>query len=397
MGKALLIIVLGFSTIFSGVLFNMSSNQVLSSREIVKQYEKWIRRNALESAMNVASSKLYQNFVASDEGSDKSFSGVSYSLTFTDITGDSTREVKKIQAKTMATFAGETDSTIAIFMQPAYSYYHFFLFNTWPPSLEYAPGDTLTAPVHANDRIRIRGNPVFIGKVSSADNNYHPVLGGDDPKFYGGIEFGTAIIPLPDLAPITNEALNWGHSFSNELWLRFNGDGTYDYSIDNWGSSFTESIATYNGTIITDSNMDIHVEGVVDGEVTIIADRDILIEDDIVYATNPITNPNCNDYLGLIARHRVRIVENAANSNDVVIHAAIIAHHDEIVVQNYDTGGPWGTLTIVGSVVENDYLPVGTVTPTGYVMNQIYDVRLRDRTPPYFPRLDRVEQVYRSN
>ncbi|MFQ5638771.1 MAG: hypothetical protein ACE5IR_12335 [bacterium] len=395
MGKALLVIVLGFSTIFSSVLFNMSSSQVGSSQHLVAQYEKRIVRDVAESVTNVASSNLYQDFNWQSGYSNKSLSGAGYSVAITDITGDSTRETKKIQVKTLATFAGHVDSSIAIFMQPAYSYYYFYL-NNWPAALDFATGDTVTAPLHSNDRMRVSGSPVFLGKVSSSSNTFLGVLGGDTPKFYGGVEFGTQDIPLPDLTAITNEALAGGHVFNSEVWLRFNGDGTYDYSTDNWGSFLTESIANYNGTIIT-TVQDIHVEGTVDGEVTVIANRDIFIEDDIVYAANPITNPNCNDYLGLIARHRFRIVENAANSTDVVIHAAIIARHDEIVVTNYSTGGPWGTLTIIGSIAVNDYLPVGTATPTGYVLNHIYDVRLRNNTPPYFPRLSRVEQLFRSN
>ncbi len=149
---------------------------------------------------------------------------------------------------------------------------------------------------------------------------------------------------------------------------------------------------------MTTNDNDIHVEGTVDGQITILSDRDILIEDNIVYDDDPRINPNSDDYLGLIARHRVTIVENVANSSDIEIHAAIIARHDEIEVPNYSSGGPWGTLTILGSIVENDFRPYGTTTPTGYISNHIYDLRLRDRTPPYFPRLtNRIEKVYRSN
>lgn len=241
--------------------------------------------------------------------------------------------------------------------------------------------------------------------IQSSSQGYHPpmlttipVVASNDPKFYGGVEFGTPVIPLPDLGPLIATATAGGHVFANELWLRFNGTGgTYDYSTDGV-TYFTQSISDFNGTIMTTNDNDIHVEGTVDGQITILSDRDILIEDNIVYDDDPRINPNSDDYLGLIARHRVTIVENVANSSDIEIHAAIIAHHDEINVPNYDSGGPWGNLTIVGSIVENDFRPYGTTTPTGYISNHIYDLRLRDRTPPYFPRLtNRIEKVYRSN
>lgn len=141
-----------------------------------------------------------------------------------------------------------------------------------------------------------------------------PVVASNDPKFYGGVEFGTPVIPLPDLGPLIATATAGGHVFANELWLRFNGTGgTYDYSTDGV-TYFTQSISDFNGTIMTTNDNDIHVEGTVDGQITILSDRDILIEDNIVYDDDPRINPNSDDYLGLIARHRVTIVENVANA-----------------------------------------------------------------------------------
>lgn len=398
MGKALIIIVLGFSVIFGGMMFNLSANRQRSANALVAQYERLIARNAVESITNVAAAKLYADPNWTTGYSNRKYGGASYSVTVTDITGDSTYQAKTLRVLTTVGYANAVDSTESIYIQPAYSYYYFFL-NNWPPSLDYATGDTLVGPIHTNTRMRVRGDPVFFGKVTSADGTYQAVLGGDDPKFYGGVVFGTPVIPLPDLAPLANEGMAGGHTFDQELWLHFNADGSYDYSTDGWMTASSENIVSNNGIIMTEpgSNQNIHVEGVVNGRVTVFADRDIIIEDDITYASNPINDPNSDDFLGLVARHRVTIPNNAANSFDVVIHAAIIAHHDEINVPNWDTGGPWGTLTILGSIVENDFQPYGTAT-TGYAINHVYDVRLRDQTPPFFPRVpSRIELIYRSN
>ncbi len=397
MGKALIIITMGFSMIFGSLMLSLSANQQRTVAQFVTQYEHWLARNATESALNVASSKLYQDDAWRAGFTNRTFAGASWSAEVADLPGDSTTQAVRIQIRVTAGFEGAADSAQAVYMKPGYSYYQLFQ-NNWASALEFQTGDTLVGPIHANDRIRIRGNPVFLSKVSSSDGVWQALLGSDNPKFYGGAEFGTAVIPLPDLDPLTNEGLAGGHRFTQELWLRFKADGTYDYSTDGWGTEFNEALTTFNGIIMTEpgTNRDIHVEGVVNGQATVLADRDIKIEDDVVYASNPLTDPNSDDYLGLVARHRVRIVENAPNSADVIIHAAILAHHDQLHVENYNKNGPWGMLTLLGSLVQNQYRPVGTAT-TGYAFNPLYDWRLRDRTPPFFPRVDRLELLYRSN
>ncbi|NIV97465.1 hypothetical protein GWN42_32900 [candidate division KSB1 bacterium] len=401
MGKALIIIVLGFSTIFTGVMFNMASNQQRSAQSIVRQYDKWIARNAIESVTNVAASKLYQNFAWNAGYNNITFTGAACSVAVVDVTTDSITEAKKNQITTFVSYEDQRDTTAAIFIRPAYSYYRFFL-NNWPNSLEYETGDTIVGPVHTNGRIRIKGTPVFIEKVSTADVNFHPVLGGDDPKFYGGIEYGTQTISLPDLTPLETVATTAGGDvYSGEVWLTFNSDGTYDWSSD--GVTYaTKNLSDYNGTIITTSN-NIHIStSTVNGQVTVLAENDIRIEGSIVYNDDPRTNPNSDDYLGLIAKHRLVVADSVATSSGVEIHAAIIAHHDEINVENYNSGSPRGTLTILGSIVENHYLPYGTysggVLDHGYEGVHVYDARLRDKTPPYFPRVTtRIEQIFRSH
>ncbi|MFQ6114021.1 MAG: hypothetical protein ACE5NG_08005 [bacterium] len=397
MGKALLIIIVGFSTIFSGMMYNITSNQQRSSQAILTQYEKWIARNAIESVTNVANSKLYQN-PDWQAGISGSFNGASYTVNVTDVTGDSTTNAKKDSITTIVTYENQSDTTITILVQPAYSYYYFFL-NNWPLPLEYDTGDTVIGPIHSNTKIRISNSPVFLGKVSSAENTYQGVS-NPSPEFYGGAEFGTATIDFSSviLAPLTIVGMSGGDHYPNEIWLEFNGT-TYDVYSDPYITlQSTHNITDFNRIIMTDagSKQDIHVRGTVDGQITILSDRNILIEDDIVCTTDPSSDPSSEDLIGLIAGHRVILVDNVANNSDLVIHAAIVARHDQIQVEN-PGGASRGTLTIVGSIVENHYVSLGT-SLSDYVLNHIYDSRLIDKTPPYFPRItNRVEQIYRSD
>jgi hypothetical protein len=398
MGKALLIIVLGFATIFSGIMFKITSNQQRSSRAIVEQYEKWIAQNVSESVTNVAISKLYQPPVLSWQSgfSSLSFNGASYSVSITNITTDSTTEAKKIQVTTVATYENESDTTIAVLMQPAYSYYSYFA-NRWLSSLVYDTGDTLTGPIHSNEFIQISNSPVFLAKVSSDETTYQGVT-APDPKFYGGLELGTQTIPLPNLTALIDSANAGGDVHASEVWLQFNGT-TYDVFYDPYITlDVTNNLSDYNGTIMTTGLQNIHVKGVVDGQVTVLSDQDIFIEEDIVYANDPRVNPNSDDFLGLIASHRIEIPDNG--TMNLEIHAAMVAN-EQFRVENYDLGLARGTLTILGSLVVEQDGPSGTYTSgtlvTGFDRIHIYDSRLRDKTPPYFPRLDRVEMLFRSD
>lgn len=397
MGKALIIIIVGFSTIFGSIMFKMTTSIQQSSNKILNQYYSLIRRNTAESATNVAISRLYQDIDWRTGFTNLSFTGAHYSVSITDITADSTTEAKKIQVTTITDYESLIDTSIAIFMQPAYSYFYYYS-KKWPSHLVYESGDTLLGPIHSNERIQMSGSPVFTWKVSSKKDTYMD-MGGANPKFYGGADFGTNDITLPNLNALKDSAFAGGDIYNEELWLTFNSDGSYQCSTSTILT--TKLISNYNGTIMTTNDKHIHVQGAVNGKATVISDKNIFIENDIVYASDPTLNPNSDDYIGLVADNDLIIVDNAANSMDVVIQAAILIK-GKMKVEHYDTGVPRGTLTILGSIGQNDANPFGTFDAggglqTGYEINHSYDVRLLDKTPPFFPRLNRIEKLFRSS
>jgi len=386
MGKALLIIVAGFSVIFSGVVFNLTSSQSRSAQEIVIQHEKWIARNAAESAANVGIAKIYQDINdLSWSGLSGTFNDASYSITATNVTTDSINEAKRISILALTTFAEEADSSIAVLIEPAYSYYNFFT-REWPNHRTFSTGDTLWGPLHTNDRIKISGTPVFISKVSSGNANFDP--SGANPKCYGGAEMGATSISSPDLIPIRSEA--GADEYNDGLTLTFNADGTYDYV--SGALSGTKQISDYNGIIRTTNDEDIHVQGVVNGQVTVVSDQDIYIDNNIVYFDNPISNVNSDDFLGLVAKNDVIINKSGA----VTIHAAILMKEIFRFPQK-GSNAIKQPLIIVGSLGQRNEEDPTFLVIGGYQIKLIADPRLRSRTPPYFPRVtNRVEQVYRS-
>ena len=66
------------------------------------------------------------------------------------------------------------------------------------------------------------------------------------------------------------------------------------------------------------------------------------------------------------------------------------------MVDNYYCGGPLGTLSITGAIVQKYRGPVGTGGTTisnGYVKDYDYDDRLKYREPPHF--LDPVQSSWK--
>ncbi len=396
MGKSLLIIVLGFSTVLGTMMFNVTSGQQRSSRVFVDQYEKMITRNATESIANVALSKALRA-----AGTSESFTldGVNCAVNMTKVVVDSAIEVQRDVLRITCDNAGVKDTTNIVLTRPAFSYYYYFVDKNWLTDVTFSTGDTLVGPVHANTFVQIDGHPVFIGKVSSKEADFS---GTGEPRTYGGREFNTANIPIPNdaaLADLETVIRNNGHNFvaDDDLFLTFNADSSYDWV--QGAANGNMRIADRNGTIMLDrSNKDIHVSGVLATKMTIVSQRDIYVENSITYLRDPRSISGANDYLGLIAYQDVLV---RTNFDNIEIDAAILARR-HFEVENAAAAPPRGTLTIFGSIVVHEDrasgVVVGSTLFNGYRRKHVYDPRLRYRTPPYFPRVpNRQEVTYRSN
>ncbi len=396
MGKAILIAVVGFGIILGAILLNQNNGIVRAADALNQQYYNIIRNNSVESATNVAISKLFSDYDWRDGFTNLTFSGTSYSVSVAALPGDSTVEAKKVRARIAVSYEGGQDTTDVILMQPAYSYFSYYS-TQWPGHVTFGSGDTLRYPIHSNGQIRMTGNPVFTGKVSSAQPSFATVVTAE-PRFYGGAEFGTPDVPLPDFSALKDSALAAGDQYNQEVWLIFNAGGTYQCSTSTILT--VKNIADYNGTIITTADKDIHVQGSLQGAVTIVSDRDLWIEGPVTYNTNPAVDPTSTDYLGLVADRDLIIADEPATAAGVVVQAAILVRRD-MRVENHDVGTPRGNLVLYGSIGQENAEPFGTfsgsILQTGYNAIISYDRRLFDRTPPFFPRLTRIEQIYRTN
>lgn len=151
----------------------------------------------------------------------------------------------------------------------------------------------------------------------------------------------------------------------------------------------------------------VYVEGRLRGRLTIAADNNVVITNDLTHDGGL----NGTDALGLIAtnnvvvHHPVRQNDNGSwanlaspNTSGVEVEAAILTLKHSFTVQKYDVGAAMGTLKVTGSIAQLFRGPVSlnysNGVSTGYVKDYHYDPRLKFTPPPYF--LDPVKSAWGS-
>ncbi|NJD19828.1 MAG: hypothetical protein FIA95_11175 [Gemmatimonadetes bacterium] len=168
---------------------------------------------------------------------------------------------------------------------------------------------------------------------------------------------------------------------------------------------------SFKGVIYVDGS--VVISGVLRGRVTLAATDEIIIGDDITYASDPGLG-TCVDILGLFSGQDVVVADNTLNSpqrpatgsnyftyddtKDEFIHGIVLAL-GIFTVEDYASGDTkaekcetalWGRgcLYLTGGIIQTTRGAVGTITSpggTGYVKRYSYDRCGATAPPPYFP------------
>jgi len=151
------------------------------------------------------------------------------------------------------------------------------------------------------------------------------------------------------------------------------------------------------------------LSGVLRGKVTVAATEDIIIVDDLTYATNPGAG-TCNDMLGLFGGTDIIVSDNTIqapqqptggtyytydDTRDEVINGVLLALNI-FTVENYNAGASnaescqgtaWGRgcLLLTGGIIQQQRGAVGTTGGTGNLKRYSYDQCAYTDPPPYFP------------
>ena len=236
-----------------------------------------------------------------------------------------------------------------------------------------------------------------------------------------------------------DEALSWqervcylgGAPEITNGWVSSNSDGSWD----SWGGTVSSLLSSgahpdrnhlfpitralnpsFKGVVFVDG--DVAVSGVVRGRVTVAATGDIVIADDITYATPPSVG-NCEDILGLFAGGDVVISRTPINSPWRINNSgswrtyddsadehidAFILTLNSFFVEGFDQpptdaeecrpGDTFGRgcIFLNGGIIQRVRGAVGQSTGTGYVKRYDYDPCGATAPPPYFPTTGRFSR-----
>lgn len=286
----------------------------------------------------------------------------------------------------------------------------------------FANGNVIEGLIHSNGVIRIRGNPQFLGRVTSAQDymigsvNFvvtSPAgwpVGGNNPYFSESFELSVDSIPLPSSTnDLRNAALTEGGIYTPfattiELgkrasdvaapgWLRYRNTAIPLVWLERQISTLEKAVFYSDG--------EIQVSGVLDGELTVSSANDVVIIDDLLYAASDTTGrplPGCNDLMGIVAEEDIVFANIAPQTDNLKINSVLMALNTSIAAEDYAVRDTCGTLTIWGGLIQQRRGAVGTINGsgdilTGYIKDYHYDPRVTARTPPEFPLTGVYENV----
>jgi hypothetical protein len=368
-GKGSLLVVFGFILAFS-IYQNKMGQAVRASSDNFNQYytSTMIHESAI-SGLNIGVNKVWDQEISSDSFN-VVLNGCTTYVSIYPIGSDTLR----VKAKSWGyayedeyyannnDFMKIEDSILANFSyNMAISKYFWFTNNE--NGVYWITGDSVWGPIHTNSVLNTNGEPVFYGKVTAYRGiapNPARRHGANRAHFYGGWEVGIHVDIPTDLSPLI-DAANDGNDGApvNEKCI-YNQPTTFEFlsngtAIRQVGTSpqDTVTITDIAPTGVIYSNKDIRVKGVFNGQVTMFSEDDIWIDDDLVYADNPLTNGDSDDLLGLVSRDNVIITDNGPNNSDINLQACIMAMNGSFTAQNYSGRPVSGKINFTGSIVQN--------------------------------------------
>jgi hypothetical protein len=329
--------------------------------------------------------------------------------------------------------------TVAVFAIAALLYAQPYLWLTnqevtrFNDRIKFWHGDTLDGPVHSNGEIAIMQDPVFLGTVSTTEEDFWRGA-GYNPQFLGQPPiFNAPVITIPDHSAYLRSCARAQGYYYNEpgksYWAHFcNGQvkmakwttGLLPDTTDSWIIPLDNSVAIY-----CEGPLDVF--GIIRGGVTIGSSHVIRILDDLRYEDtnergewlNPdTTHPNI---LGLLSSGEIKVANTWANgrnnsnglgvnqtnpdSTNCVITASMVALGEGFTFEQQNDpdsgyicttpcnctptgqgGGPddRGILYIFGSITQmrRGYVHRSICTSTGYRQKLRYDSRLYNHVPP---------------
>ncbi len=411
MGKASILLVVGFGIFFMLSGINLSSVSVRAYDNAMDYYEGGTARNIAIAGANMAANRLFTtppliNGNAWWPGylTPIKFQGGQFVVTIDSTTSiDPLSGARRLTMRATGTYRDSTFTVMAIMRQSNFAKFAFYG-GLSAANAYWETGDSILGPSHTQGILRVTGRPYFGGKVT-VKNGVDSSWAGH-PNFTAGVETGVNIPLSKDYSRLKNAALANGKVFtgSGDLYLKFMGDSVRWHRAGKPDTTSLLSSFAPNGTITLGtggSTGNIYMEGVVKGRVTVGAldttsgtRGKTFITNNLVYNTDPTVDPSSPDMLGVVSYNEIQIADNGASLFKVM--GSLYSYSSGIKVEHYDTRNPGVLSTLGGWIVENLYatsngIPLGTAGSKGYKCSVRYDERFRTSAPPYFPTTQAYE------
>ncbi len=332
--------------------------------------------------------------------------GGTYTVTITDlgVVGGEGSSIRRYRVTSAGSFGNTTRNLTNYVQADSYARYLWFTnaevfgsSNVW-----FWSQDFLTGTMHTNAHLNIFGNPYFGGEASSTDDYIKFYNNGssvnlsqtanapyDNPTFVQGMQFGTEATTMPSQAlNLRAAASSGGLALKGNTTIVMNTDGTINVTnaAKSWDNQNMSLPA--NGALFVNKGT-LSVSGALNGRLTIGASKEVIITNNVTYASDPEDDPSSDDVLGIISEADV-VIDDGAPS-DLEINACIMALNTSFMMENWNVGPPKGTLTVYGGIIQDERGPVGTFNGStgtklsGYSKNYSYDPRLLATPPPFMP------------
>jgi len=401
MGKMTLYLVIGFSLLY--MIMGNSSNQLSNAtvQNMADYNAKTVAHNLAVSVANLACNEIYLDDTWESGIAKRDFLDGEIEATLDVV--DKVKNIRKLVAT--GTYGGVSKTVEVIFQPSKFSKFAYYSMseggNIW-----WTGNDTVWGPFHTQDYMRVYRHPVFNGKASTKKKlKYYTSKKKDEPRFFGGFEKGVDLpLPTDGLDPMKTSAQTDGLFLTghDSVYMTFVEDSLkfrFAYS-DKDSTVHLPTVAP--GGVIYAENSTMRLKGVVEGQYSVACSGTgskgtIYLDDDIVYKTDPLTNPNSTDLLGIVAKNKVLITDNAPNHGDINIHASIYCEDAGFGADNYKHRPISGNINLVGGIIQHTRQAVGTFgkggIKSGFAKRYKYDERFMLISPPSFPGTGGLEIV----
>jgi hypothetical protein len=421
MGKFSLVYILGLSLIVAYALWNINATGTYAMDSYTSYFGRTMAHNIALAGANVGTQLLLRNPGSVADLSNQPFADGEYDLHFYRA-GDSAF----VWTASRFNVTGEviSDTVIAQFKYTPFSKYGWFTEtenNGYVGSPYYGAndwkitGDSVFGLAHTNNHFNLGGTPYFRDKVTATTApSLMAVNGVTAPVFAAGYQWGITVgRPLANLTNLATIAASASTliDLGQDVALEFFSDGNVNIRIPPvTGTTRNDTLLLTDlaptGVLVVKDG-DVRVKGTYKGQITIGALQgattnkgNVWIDGNGILASdNPMTNPNSQDMMGIVAENYTYITRDDSRdlSSNVIIDAAVYCYNGELTAQDFWLLGLQGRVTLFGGVTQKTAGSLGVFSGGGLQHGMNYtiwhDPRFMFKAPPSYPISDKYELV----